>query len=430
VNSPIYNRIEADRAMATGRMPHLKSERRYVAPFNEAHCKPCFLNARFLINCVRHMFPPRDKMQRVLVVGQTPPPYHGQSVVIQKILDAEYPGTRLYHVRMGFSDEMDEIGSFKVKKIFLLMQVIYQIYWVRIRHNTRVLYYPPAGPSWIPVLRDIAILLISRWLFVKVIFHFHACGISEWWKTAGPITRLFLRLAYSRPDVAIRASRLSIDDGEVFGAKQEFIIPCGIHDEARPYLSQGGTERTSQCILYVGGLSEEKGVLVLLEAARQLTVRGCRYQLHFVGKFVSPEFENLVIQKIRQYQLGDHVRFLGVLTGAFKAAAYAAADVFCFPSHHPTETFGVVTVEALSFQLPVVATHWRATPDIIDDGRNGYLVPIRDPEAMADRLEQLLADQLLRARMGRAGRAKFESEFTLEQFHRRFEQVFEALRDR
>ena len=372
-------------------------------------------------------------MQRVLLVGQTPPPFHGQSVMIQKILEAEYPGTRLYHVRMGFSDEIDEIGLFKVKKIFSLMRLISRIYWLRVSYDVRVLYYPPAGPKWVPVLRDLAILLTTRWLFDKVIFHFHACGISQWCKTRGPFTRLLLRLAYFRPDAAIRASRLSINDGKELGAIQEFIIPCGIEDEARPYLSQAVAARASRdkcgTIIYVGWLSEEKGVLVLIEAARRLKERGCHYQLHFVGKFASSDFERLVMQKIEQYHLGHHVRFSGVLTGASRAVAYAAADVFCFPSHHPTETFGVVNVEALSFGLPVVATRWRATSEIVDDGGSGFLVPIRDPEAMASRLEQLLGDKALCARMGRAGRCKFESEFTLEQYRGQFEQVFEAMRD-
>jgi glycosyltransferase involved in cell wall biosynthesis len=370
-------------------------------------------------------------MEKILIVGQTPPPHHGQAVMIQKIVEGSYPGIKLYHARMIFSHGLGEVGRFRTKKLISLLVLISRIYWLRVRHDIRVMYYPPAGPYWVPVLRDVVILAATRWLFARVIFHFHACGVSELC-TRGPLfTRLLLKLAYFRPDAAVRSSHLTINDGHVMGAKREFIIPCGIEDEAREYLTTARAERTGHgkpgTVLYVGLLSEDKGVLVLLDAVKRLKERGCFCDGHFVGRFATPDFERRVVRKVVEDQLEGHIRFSGVLTGRAKAAAYAAADIFCFPSHHPTETFGVVNIEALSFQLPIIATRWRAAPDIVDDGANGFLVPTRDPEALANRLEELLRNPELRGRMGRLGRAKFEHEFTLERYRQRFGDVFHAI---
>lgn len=370
-------------------------------------------------------------MHKVLVVGQTPPPHHGQSMMIQKMLEAEYPGIRLYHARMAFSDDIQEIGLFKTRKIVSLIGLISRMYWLRVRQGTRILYYPPAGPYWVPVLRDVAILLATRWLFNKVIFHFHACGISELYKTTSSFTRLLLRLAYFGPDAAVCASRLLLDDGKALGAKQEFFIPCGVEDEGRGHLSRATEARAKRgrhgTILYVGWLSEEKGVLTLLEAARRLAERGSRYQLQLVGRFVSPGFQSAVLREVRQYRLEEYVRLMGVLTGEAKSRAYSAADIFCFPSHHPTETFGVVNIEAMSFGLPIVATRWRTMPEVVSDGITGFLIPVGDAASLADRLEQLLLDPDLRERMGRAGRAKFEREFTIDKFRERFGEVFRVV---
>lgn len=370
-------------------------------------------------------------MHKVLVVGQTPPPHHGQSIMIQKMLEAEYPGIRLYHARMAFSGDMEEIGLFKSHKIISLVRLILRMYWMRIRQGTRILYYPPAGPHWTPVLRDIAILLPTRWLFDKVIFHFHACGLSKLYQDGSPFARLLLRLAYFGPDAAVCASRLLVDDGRELGAKREFLVPCGVEDDGRQYLSRTAEARAERgklgTILYVGCLSEQKGIPVLIEAAKRLAKRGCRYQLQFVGSFVSPDFRRIILRQVEQYELEEYVQFVGVLTGEAKESAYAAADIFCFPSQHPTETFGVVNIEAMSFGLPIVATAWRTVPEIVADGVTGFLVPVGDVVSLADRLEQLLLDPDLRERMGRAGRVKFETEFTIEKFRERWGQVFRVV---
>ena len=74
-----------------------------------------------------------------------------------------------------------------------------------------------------------------------------------------------------------------------------------------------------------------------------------------------------------------------------------------------------------------MATRWRGIPDVIDDEQTGFLVPICDTEAVTDRLGRLIATPALRAEMGRAGRAKFERECTIEQYHARLNAVFRSV---
>ena len=87
--------------------------------------------------------------------------------------------------------------------------------------------------------------------------------------------------------------------------------------------------------------------------------------------------------------------------------------MFCLPTFYEAETFGIVLVEAMSLGLPVVATRWRGIPEIVDDGKTGYLVETHDAAAVAERLEQLQADPALREQLGAAGREKFLSDFTV-----------------
>jgi len=80
-------------------------------------------------------------------------------------------------------------------------------------------------------------------------------------------------------------------------------------------------------------------------------------------------------------------------------------------------------LEAMQFDLPVVATRWRGIPAMVEDGRTGFLVPVRDAVATADSIEKLLKDVDLRRAFGSAGRAAFERDFTLRAFTARLEQA-------
>jgi glycosyltransferase involved in cell wall biosynthesis len=123
------------------------------------------------------------------------------------------------------------------------------------------------------------------------------------------------------------------------------------------------------------------------------------------------------------------VTFLGVLSGEAKHAAFRSADILCFPTFFSSESFGLVLVEAMSFSLPVVATHWRGTPSIVVEGEGGYLVPIRDAQALAKRLEQLICNPSLCKEMGRNGRRRYEELFTVEIYQQNLQNVFSTAVD-
>src|ERR1700726_4491885 len=102
---------------------------------------------------------------RMIVVGQTPPPFGGQTIMIRRMLDLEIPGVEMHHVPMRFSRQMSEVGRFSPWKLIELLRIIMSIIETRIRTGAKILYYPPAGPHLVPVLRDIVILITTRWMF-------------------------------------------------------------------------------------------------------------------------------------------------------------------------------------------------------------------------------------------------------------------------
>lgn len=360
---------------------------------------------------------------RILVVGQTPPPFGGQAVMIEALLQGRYTEVQLHHVRLAFSEDMESVGRFAFRKVWILFTTVLSIVAARFRHRAPVLYYPPAGPNMVPVLRDIVLLCTTRWLFRATVFHFHAGGVSGFApQLPGPL-RPFFRWAYRHPTVAIRTAAQNPDDGAALGARYNVVVPNGLPDMRGRVPERTAAPGEPLTVLFTGVLIPSKGVRVLLEGFAQAVARGAHLRLELMGKWGDTGFRKACEEFIRAQGLENRVRALGVLRDLDKFERFAACDIFCFPSHFEAESFGLVLVEAMMFAKPVISTRWRGIPSVVDDGANGFLVGTEDPAAVADRLVTLAGDTDLRRRMGLEGRRIFEQRFTLERFHRSMEEA-------
>ncbi len=146
-------------------------------------------------------------------------------------------------------------------------------------------------------------------------------------------------------------------------------------------------------VLFVGQISQRKGVSYLLQGYESF--RKADTDLHLVGApapgaEVYDRFQGL-------FRHTPHMPQTQI------AEVYRAADVFVFPSL--TEGMPLVVLEAMASGLPVIATP-HGPCDIISDGEDGFLVPIRDPQAIAEKLEVLYRDPERRLAMGRRAREK------------------------
>ncbi|MCP4150711.1 MAG: glycosyltransferase [bacterium] len=176
--------------------------------------------------------------------------------------------------------------------------------------------------------------------------------------------------------------------------------------------------------MYVGAVKETKGITVLIEACRILKERGLEFELKVVGQFESDEYRETVTAKVKEYELESRIAFDGVLTGGKKFQRFANADIFCYPTYFESETFGIVLLEAMQFALPVVATRWRGVQSVVSDGETGYLTPIKDSTAFADKLQTLLENPDLRNKMKKKSKETFKKKYTIKEFHKNMEKVF------
>ena len=174
--------------------------------------------------------------------------------------------------------------------------------------------------------------------------------------------------------------------------------------------------------LLVGRIVPHKGVEHFIEAARYLP----GVQLLVAGEGASLESMERLAAALN---VEDRVRFLGRVAQEDLPRVYAACDVFVLPSVSRLEAFGIVALEAMATGKPVVVTDIPGVREVIEDGREGLLTDPVNPQDLADKVRRLIEDPGLRREMGRLGREKVLSSFTVERVADQVLRVYEAVQE-
>ncbi len=171
-------------------------------------------------------------------------------------------------------------------------------------------------------------------------------------------------------------------------------------------------QRRDNRILAVGRLVEKKGFGDLIQACGLLARQGLDFHCQIIGK--GPLREELNCQ-IQELGLADRVKLVGPRPQDGVLKAYRQAALFALPcivgQDGNRDGLPTVLLEAMATGLPVISTELTGVPEIIDQDRNGLLVPPGDVPALAQALAQLLTNPERRRAMGIAARAKVEQEF-------------------
>lgn len=171
-------------------------------------------------------------------------------------------------------------------------------------------------------------------------------------------------------------------------------------------------------VLYVGRIKFHKGIEYFASAAKFVD-KNTKFLIVGGG-----DWDKVIANYIKDLNLEDRVIQVGKVPNSELPLYYAACDVFVLPSLTRLEAFGIVGLEAMSTGKPVIVSDIPGVREVITDGREGYLSPPMEIKIMAKRINKLLADPKLRARMGKYGRKKVVEKFEISKIVDSLEKVY------
>jgi starch synthase len=186
--------------------------------------------------------------------------------------------------------------------------------------------------------------------------------------------------------------------------------------EAREALDRLGVRQPY--VLFVGRITDQKGIFHLLEASGRLP-----QGVQVVVCASAPDTPEIEARLRRAVAERPNVLWINEMVPVdVVTQLYSHAAVFACPSVY--EPFGLINLEAMACQAPVVASAVGGILEVVEDGKTGLLVPPAQPEALAESITRVLANPELGRRMGQAGRRRVEAHFSWTSIAERTEQVY------
>lgn len=261
------------------------------------------------------------------------------------------------------------------------------------------------------VWRKGAVVMLCRAIGVPVVLHLHAAQLHQFYRSLpGPLQRL-TRWIFSLPASVVvlgTASRRFVVEELRVPAVQVEILNNGVPEPSLPrHRAAAGAPRR---VLFVGNLSERKGVSDLLQALARPSLRAAALDVTLAGGGNVAGYG----AKARQLGIGHFVHFTGWVDQEQVAQLMARADVLVLPSYD--EGLPLVILEALANGVAVVCTPVGEISSVLRDGVDACFVTPGDVDGIAVALHKVLYDPGLMDTLGRNGRALYEKQFSLPHF--------------
>ena len=360
---------------------------------------------------------------KVLILGKLPPPYMGPSIATEILLKSDLKNRfELIHLDTKINHSISSFGKWNFTKISKNINIYFKLLSL-LRKNKPQIVLIPISQTTTGFIKDSIFILLTSLFKTKIIIQLRGSDIQNWLNQSSNLTKSFFKYVLKKTKgVIVLGNNLKYLFKDYYSYENIFVIPNG----GNYSIPQKSENAKSIKILYFSNLLESKGIEDVVEAISILKTSNLSqsYSVDLVGAWYSKITENNCLQLIEKHHLP--VTIHSPKSGDDKLNFLANADIFIFPPRDP-EGHPWAIVEAMAAQLPIISTDKGAIIESVIDDKNGFIVPEKKPEMIAEKLKLLIENSELRKQMGLASFSLYLTNFTEEKMVDKYTATFNAI---
>ena len=376
-----------------------------------------------------------ETKKKILMVGPLPPTVGGITTFITGILESEL--NRKYKF-ITFGTERPTFGIVRdvgdytllfrvglpclVKSIISTISHLLMFPFVLIMKSPNLVHIHTS--TYWSFWENAVYILVSNLFFKKTIIHIHGGAFNKFYKDSNYLVKFLMEKILNLPD---RVIALSPKWKKFFTdlLPQNKIVVLGNFVNFSRYAQfkrKVDPPKDIIKVLFIGGAqAKTKGIYDILKAISTIVRQHENICFVFVG---CANISKLDIISKRE-EIISHVKILDYVHGDKKIEVFTNSDIFILPSY--SEGFPIAMLEAMAAGLPIIATSVGAIPEVIEDGKNGFLIKTGDYHALAEKILILAKDKKLRQKMGKNNIEKIRKQYGEEVVIKKLNNVYEKL---
>ena len=366
----------------------------------------------------------RSGPRRILIYGQLPPPFHGTNIMTRVFLRTlQELGLEARISSKQFSRRIEEVNRLKAAKVGRYIGFFRRFLRdLRTSEADLAVYFLSSRP--LGLLAELPFVLWARILHVPYILYLHTRGYGRLY-SRNLLFREIIRQIF-RPAVAcfVLGNRLK-QEIRVFFPGKIWILPNCIDGPEPP--GRASVSSTTQ-VLFLSNINESKGIRTLLAAIPKVIAASPDVLFVLAGPWQARSVEKDVLEFVERQGIQGSIQWTGPVFGKDKENLLAGSDIFVFPSHYPLEAMSLVVLEAMRAGMPVITSDIGSLPEVVVDGKTGFVIPPQDPEKLAEKIVRLVKEPELRRRMGQESRQRYLTDFSSAVYKKRVGEILEELR--
>jgi glycosyltransferase involved in cell wall biosynthesis len=335
----------------------------------------------------------------------------GISTVVRQII--ENGGQEFSHFAAGRKDGKKIRPGWVFDQILLLPRFLLKVG----REKPQVLHLNTALTP-LAIGRDLVLARVANLAKVPVLLHIHGGKFF----TQGFSRKFFKRLTEKMLRLSSRVIVLSETEKDFIENHWPDLNVSVLPNAVLPgQIKRSPNENAVKTIIFLGRIDKDKGLKEIIEACRILKDENFRFRFKSYG---AGGEKDLFVKKMTEI-LGDDFYFGGVISGTEKWRVLAESDIFLLPSHY--EGLPLALLEAMASGCVAIASDVGSIGEIIEDGKNGFLIKPKDVSQVVKKLKVLLFDKADWAGLRQNARKTIEENFNLRDYIEKLEGIYRKI---